>query len=62
MQSGTTVDVLSAGFHVLEFWSVDESGNAELTNYAYFTMTGPDLTAPTTTRPPLSPTHTLRRT
>jgi len=48
VQTGTTVDVLSAGWHTLEFWSVDESGNMEQTEYAYFTMTGPDLTAPTT--------------
>ena len=47
--AGTVVTVASAGPHTLEFWSVDNAGNVELSTTRAFTVTAPDTTPPTTT-------------
>jgi len=49
--TGTTVTVSTIGFHTLEFWSADKSGNIETPHktVSFSVVAPPDLTAPVTT-------------
>jgi hypothetical protein len=48
VQTGRRVVVSGAGAHILEFWSVDQAGNAEIPHTTGFTITA-DTTPPVTT-------------